>query len=137
MPISITSSTTAPTEPPLFDPRTSPGISLHYQTFPDRRLYVGLQRTGSPQWFYINSSGTHTTSGTGSPRLAQIYVSASTERPDFRPYYPLSQAQAVQYHVVYGASGYELCVGLNSQVEEGEETAVAWAIYYADGTHTP
>ncbi len=137
MPIEISTSTTAPTKPPLFDPRDGQGISLHYMTFPSRRLYVGLQRTGSPQWFYIESTQTIAgqNPGTGNPQLVAVYVSGSEVRPDFFPNYPILQAKAVQYHVVYGAQ-YELCVGITNTRNDGEESSPAWAIYYANGTHT-
>lgn len=138
MPIEITTSNQPPNYTPLFDPRNNPGISLHYQSGVDRRLYVGVRRTGEPKWFFINPKTTTTDAGnslTKTPEQFQIYVSASNQRPNFLPFYGVREGKAIQYHVVYNPDGtYEICLNLNNKLQDGQSLVDAWAVAGSLGT---
>lgn len=134
--IEITTSGAPPTHTPQYDPRTNPGISMHYESGA-KRLYVGISKTGAPKWFYINHSSTLAAGSISSGVVptsvpADIEVSASyslpTENDTIIPH-----PTFIQMHVEYSDVGdYKLYMGVVNPLNTSQ---VIWTYFDSDGLY--
>jgi hypothetical protein len=132
----ISTSMSAPSFPPAYDPRVSNGMSLHINNS-SGYMYIGLSRTGSAKWAAFNPGSSSSPSGTNpTPPVepAFIHVTTSSDEPDFAPFCNFETENAIHFHVVYGTT-YKLCVGMSNIVATGlDEPELNWAVYDADAT---